>query len=66
MMIMAKFPSGGRFSAAYKDFCPSLQRGPRGVCFLGQSVKYCPISQGGGEGGSEGLMRVRAKRENIG
>ena len=43
------FRQGG-FSAAYKDFCPSLQRGPRGVCFLEQSVKYCPISQEGGWG----------------
>ena len=59
------------FSAAYKDFCPSFQRGPRGVCFLGQSVKYCPISQGGGAGkrgeggGGEGLMKGSAKKENI-
>ena len=44
------FSSSSWFSAAYKDFCPSLQRGPRGVCFLEQSVKYCPISQEGGWG----------------
>ena len=66
--MVANFLSGGSFSAAYKDFCPSLQRGPRGVCFLGQSVKYCPISQGGGGGGGglEGLMKGGTKRENIG
>ena len=52
------------FSAASKDSCPSLQRGPRGVCFLEQSVKYCPISQEGGWGVG-GLMKGSTKRENI-
>ena len=69
--VSRSFFQRGGFLPHIKIFGRGLQRGPRGVCFRGQSVKYCPISQGGGAGkrgegrGGEGLMKGSAKQENI-
>ena len=51
--VSRSFFQRGYFLPHIKIFGRGLQRGPRGVCFRGQSVKYCPISQQRGGGGLE-------------
>ena len=52
--VSRSFFQRGGFLPHIKIFGRGLQRGPRGVCFRGQSVKYCPISQQRGVGGCGG------------
>ena len=56
--VSRSFFQRGGFLPHIKIFGRGLQRGPRGVCFRGQSVKYCPISQQRGGGWGLGVWGV--------